>query len=71
LGAGIASAVALVDVDLVVLGGGLPEKLGSAFVGRVEEAVRTRLFVPSSPVRVVAAALGDDAGAIGAALLVT
>jgi glucokinase len=69
LGAAVASAVALVDVSLVVAGGGLPEKLGAAFVGRVEEAARSRLFVPSSPLRVVPAELGDLGGALGAALL--
>ncbi|MCU1376605.1 MAG: hypothetical protein JWO68_3891 [Actinomycetia bacterium] len=69
LGAAIASAVTLLDLPLVVIGGGLPERLGPAFVGRIEEAVRSRLFLPSSPVRVVPAELGDLGGAIGAALL--
>jgi glucokinase len=69
LGAGIASAVTLLDLALVVLGGGVADKLGPAFVGRVEEAVRSRLFLPTSPVRVVPASLGDLGGAIGAALL--
>jgi glucokinase len=69
LGAGIASAVTLLDLPLVVVGGGVADKLGPAFVGRIEEAVRSRLFLPSSPVRVVPAALGDLGGAIGAALL--
>ncbi|MCU1378103.1 MAG: hypothetical protein JWN29_1086 [Acidimicrobiales bacterium] len=71
LGAGIASAVTLLDLSLVVVGGGLPEKLGPLFVGRIEEAVRSRLFLASSPVRVVPAELGDLGGAIGAAQLVT
>jgi len=69
LGAGIASVVNVLDLGLVVVGGGVADKLGAGFVGRVEEAVRTRLFVPSSPVRVVPATLGDLAGAIGAALI--
>jgi glucokinase len=69
LGAGIASAVTLLDLPLVVVGGGLADKLGSGFVGRIEEAVRSRLFLASSPVRVVPAELGDLGGAIGAALL--
>lgn len=71
LGAGIAAAAALLDLQLVVVGGGVTDKLGPPFVGRVEQAVRERLFVPSSPLRVVAAGLGDHGGAIGAALLVT
>jgi predicted NBD/HSP70 family sugar kinase len=71
LGAGIASAVALLDLSLVVVGGGVADKLGPAFVARIEEAVRSRLFLATSPVRVVAAALGDLSGAIGAALVAT
>jgi glucokinase len=69
LGAGIASAVTLLDLPLVVIGGGLADELGGPFVRRLEEAVRSRLFLPSSPVRVVAAELGELGGAIGAALL--
>ena len=71
LGAGIAAATALLDLQLVVVGGGVAEKLGAPFVGRIEQAVRERLFVSSSPLRVVPAALGDHGGAIGAALLVS
>ena len=70
LGVGLASAAAMVDLDLVVLGGGLTDKLGPRVVGRVEQSVRSRLFLRSSPLRVVPAALGDLAGALGAALLV-
>ena len=40
LGLGIASAVTLVDVTTVVLGGGITEKLGQPFVDRVAAAVR-------------------------------
>ncbi|MGI9120509.1 MAG: ROK family protein [Acidimicrobiales bacterium] len=69
LGPALASAVALVDLDLIVVGGGLAEKLGLRFVGRIEQAVRSRLFVRTSPLQVVPAALGDFAGALGASLL--
>lgn len=69
LGSVIASAATLLDLDRVVMGGGLAEKLGPSFVGRVEQAVRSRLFVRTSPLRVVPAALGDLAGALGAARL--
>ncbi|MDP9020150.1 MAG: ROK family protein [Actinomycetota bacterium] len=70
LGVALASATALVDLELIVVGGGLAEKLGAGFVGRIEQAVRSRLLVASSPLRVVPASLGDLAGALGAALLV-
>jgi glucokinase len=69
LGAGIASAVNLLDVDLVVLGGGLADKLGTDFRRRIDAATRPLLFLQPSRVRVAAAELGDDSGAIGAALL--
>jgi glucokinase len=69
LGTVIASAATLVDLDRVVVGGGLAEKLGPSFVGRIEQAVRSRLFVPTSPLRVLPASLGDLAGALGAARL--
>lgn len=69
LGMVIASAATLLDLDRVVVGGGLAEKLGVRFVGRIEQAVRSRLFVRNSALRVVPAALGDLAGALGAARL--
>lgn len=69
LGAGIASAVNLLDVDLVVLGGGLADKLGEDFRLRVDAALRPLLFLQPSRVRLLPAELGDDGGALGAALL--
>jgi glucokinase len=69
LGAALASAVALVDLDRVVLGGGLGDRLGAPFIDAVERETRERLFVPDAPFTVVPAALGDLAGARGAALL--
>ncbi|MDP9420736.1 MAG: ROK family protein [Actinomycetota bacterium] len=69
LGVALASAATLVDLQLVVVGGGLAGKLGPRFVGRIEQAVRSRLFVRPSPLRVVPATLGELAGAVGAALL--
>jgi glucokinase len=68
LGVGIASAVTLLDVDLVVLGGGLGSRLGAPWAAKIEAVVLARAF--SHPaVRVVASALGDDAGIVGAAEL--
>jgi glucokinase len=69
LGAGIASAVNLLDVDVVVLGGGLADKFGERFRMRVDAAMRPHLFLQPPRVKLVAAALGDEGGAIGAALL--
>ncbi len=69
LGAGIGSAVNLLDVDAVVLGGGLADKFGDWFLIRVESALRPHLFQQPPQVRMLAAQLGDAAGATGAALL--
>jgi glucokinase len=69
LGAGIASAVNLLDVEVVVLGGGLTDKLGEVFRSRVDAAMRPHLFLSPPRVRLVASSLGDEGGAIGAALL--
>jgi glucokinase len=69
LGAGIASAVNLVDVEAVLIGGGLGDKLGEPFVRRVETAMIPHLFVPPGQLVVRLGELGDYAGAMGAALL--
>ncbi len=69
LGAAIASAVALVDLPLVVVGGGLADRLGPAFVSRVETAVHAELFPRNPALRVVPGTLGDRGGALGAALV--
>jgi glucokinase len=70
LGAGIASAVNLLDVEAVVIGGGLGTRLGDSYVARIKEQMQPHLFVDSRPPAVHLAALGDLGGAIGAALLV-
>ncbi|MEU6410191.1 ROK family protein [Microbispora sp. NPDC046933] len=70
LGIAIASAVNLCDLDLVTVGGGLSQAGGLLF-GPLEEALRehTRMGF-AGRVRVVPAALGQDAGLVGAAALV-
>jgi glucokinase len=70
LGYAIAAVVTVLDLELVVVGGGLADRLGPAFIGRVEQAVRSQLFA-GTRLRVVPAELGDRAGALGAALLVS
>jgi glucokinase len=70
LGAGIASAVNLLDVESVIIGGGLGVRLGNPYVKRIAEAMQPHLFADSRPPQVHVAALGDLGGAIGAALLV-
>jgi glucokinase len=70
LGAGIASAVNLLDLDAVVIGGGLGLRLGEPFVEAVRTATLPHLFVPDRPPAMFLAQLGDLGGAIGAGLLI-
>ncbi|HEY1518291.1 MAG TPA: ROK family protein [Solirubrobacteraceae bacterium] len=69
LGAGVASALNLLDVDAVVIGGGLGVRLGEPFVERIRKAMMPHLFNDAIPPDVLPAGLGDAGGAIGAALL--
>jgi glucokinase len=70
LGTGIGSAVNLLDVPAVVLGGGM----GIRFAPRVREDLQRHmlehLFNKDDPPALLVAELGDLGGAIGAALLV-
>ena len=68
-GAGIASAINLLDVEAVVIGGGLGTRLGQPYADRIAQAMSPHLFVSERPPAVHAAALGDLGGALGAALL--
>jgi glucokinase len=70
LGAGVASALNLLDVETVVIGGGLGTRLGEPYVERIREAIMPHLFADERPPAVRLAALGDLGGAMGAALLV-
>jgi glucokinase len=69
LGAGAASVVNLLDVEAVVIGGGLGTRLGQPYAGRIAGAMAEHLFRPEAPPAVLAAELGDLGGAIGAAFL--
>jgi glucokinase len=68
LGVGIGSAVTLLDVEAVVIGGGLGERLGPAWLKKIETAANEHIFFEEKPVYRLAE-LGDLGGAIGASLL--
>jgi glucokinase len=70
LGAGVASAVNLLDVEAVIIGGGLGVRFGEPYAERIAEAMQPHLFNDTNPPDVKVAALGDLGGAIGASLLV-
>jgi glucokinase len=69
LGVGIGSAVTLLDVEAVVVGGGLGERLGAPWLARIEAAAAGHIFFGEPPAFRLAE-LGDLGGAIGATLLV-
>jgi glucokinase len=71
LGAGVGSVQNVLDVEAIVIGGGLGIRLGEPFANRILDAMRPHLFVDSDPPAVQVAALGDLGGAIGASLLVS
>ncbi len=69
LGAGVASVINVLDVEAVILGGGLGVRLGDPYAKRLAEAMLPHLFADYRPPPVHVAALGDLGGAIGATLL--
>jgi glucokinase len=70
LGAGVASTQNILDVEAVIIGGGLGVRLGEPYAARIAAAMQSHLFLDGRPPAVRLAALGDLGGAIGAALLV-
>ncbi len=69
LGAGVASACNVLDVECVIIGGGLGVRLGEPYAKRIAAAMQPHLFADFRPPDVHVAALGDLGGAIGATLL--
>ena len=70
LGAGLASAINLLNPERIVIGGGIA-KAWPWFSASLMATVRARAFgVPVRACRIVRAQLGDAAGIIGAAMLV-
>jgi len=69
LGAGVASAVNVLDVEAVIVGGGIGVRFGQPYVDRIAQAMQPHLFNDTRPPDVRVAELGDLGGAIGAALL--
>jgi glucokinase len=71
LGLAIANVVTMLSIDCVVLGGGVTQALGDAYVARVRKSFERSVF-PSVLRRtdIIASSLHDDAGVYGAAMLV-
>jgi glucokinase len=69
IGVAVASSLNLLDVDAVVIGGGLGLRLGDPYVEKIRAAMLPHLFADHRPPEVLLASLGDLGGAIGATLL--
>ncbi len=69
IGIAVASSLNLLDVEAVVIGGGLGLRLGEPYVERIRDAIMPHLFADHRPPEVLLASLGDLGGAIGATLL--
>jgi len=70
LSAGIASAVNLLDVEAVVVGGGLGVRFGDTLVPKILEGTGRYLLEPEQPPTMLVAGLGDEGGVLGASMLV-
>jgi glucokinase len=70
LGTGVASACNVLDVEAVILGGGLGTRFGERYMEPLTEEMGRHLFVDDRPPALRVAELGDLGGAIGASLLV-
>ena len=70
IGTAVASTLNLLDVEAVVLGGGMGLRLGPRVMGPLKEEMRSHLFVREREPAVEVAGLGDLGGALGASLLV-
>jgi glucokinase len=69
IGVAVASSLNLLDVEAVIIGGGLGLRLGDPYVERIRAAMMPHLFADHRPPEVLLASLGDLGGALGATLL--
>ena len=69
LGYGLASAINLLNPARIILGGGVIEAVDTLFQLAERTARREALVIPGYSAEIVPAALGDNAGIVGAALL--
>jgi glucokinase len=70
IGMGIGSLLNVLGLEMVVLGGGVVEAFGDEFVDRIKKTARDVAYeINSQNANITRAALGDDAGVIGSAIL--
>jgi glucokinase len=70
LGVGLGSLMNVFGPEIVIVGGGVAHALGEPFLNLVQTSARRQALAdPEAKIRIERAALGDDAGILGAALL--
>jgi glucokinase len=69
LGIALANAQNLLDLEAIILGGGLADRLGEPFVRRVDDAMTKNLRLPDQPPALLPTELGDLSGAVGATVV--
>jgi glucokinase len=66
---GLASAQNLLDLEAIVVGGGLGDRLGQPFIDAISAEMTPHHFTPDRPPAVLPTEMGDLSGAVGAAVL--
>lgn len=69
VGVAVGSAINLLDLEMVVIGGGLAEKMGQELAERIAAAAAPWMLQPDPELKFIVSELGDDAGVVGAAEL--
>jgi glucokinase len=70
VGVGLTNLITLYNPQVLIIGGGIAQA-GELLLGPAKRAVAARaMMVPAATARIVRAKLGDDAGIVGAAVLV-
>ncbi len=70
LGQALGGLVNLIGPEIIVIGGGVTAALGPMYLDQVRAAARHQILVdPNETIKIEPAALGDDAGILGASLL--
>lgn len=69
LGIALANAQNLLDLEAIIIGGGLGDRLGEEFVRRVALEMQPILRIPERPPDVLPTELGDLSGAVGATVM--
>jgi glucokinase len=69
LGLALSSSQTLLDVEAVIIGGGLTDRFGQPFVDRIAAEMVTTLFAADDPPVMLPAGLGDLSGALGGVVL--